>query len=447
MTSLVAVRAALKVADTDEAGRIAALIDEAKLAPYKSKESVKQRLGAIRVESPTLGKKQAPKALRKRQSNSDLQQMCLRELSEMREHLGDRYTFFSQPDNNEAPRKMSLEDAGMQTINSLTDSSLDATATLVKISSKTLESLCTEDWEAPDNLLPSPITRCMILPSNTLIPLHHSNQGTTVTTLLSGSIVWVIWLPTDGNHRTLQTAYENLAQGNGSELDLATDLDGGIIFVQNVGDGLHIPPFSPMMALSTSTSVLATSSEVTVENFISMLQKLALLKAWFQTELNGDLKQAEFGVELLRTFSLLLNGVDDQHVEEDDDEDSEPTGLNHLQLPRVEDGLLAELLNIWDDIKNNLSAMLGSADHKTMENIWGHFLISMPGQNCAICRKRVKNKQKLMKKHFIDMHWVTCQEKKRKASEEALDDDAGASKRTRRARTAEAGDRGGDISE
>jgi hypothetical protein len=443
MTSLVAVRAALKVADTDEAALITALIDEAKLAPYKSKELVKQRLGAKDVEFPTFGKKQAPKALRKRHSTSDLQQMCLRELPKMREQFGDKYIFFSQPDSDKASKEMSLEDAGVQTINSLTDSSLDATATVVTIPSETLENQCNEDWEELENLLTSPITQCMILPSNTLLPLHHNNEGTTVTTLLSGSIVWVIWPPTDKNHRTLQTAYEDLAQGDQSQVDLATNLEGGIVFVQTAGDGLKIPPFSLMMALSTSTSLLATSSEVTVENFISQLQKLALLKAWFQTELDSNRKQAEFRVVLLHTLDLLLNGTDDQHIEEHG-EDSEVAGLNHLKLPRVKGGLLAKLLRIWDDIKNDLSAMLGPADLKTMENIWGNFLVSMPGQDCAICGERVHNKQKLMKKHFIDMHWSKFRQTKRKASQEVLDDDKDVPKRTKRVRATETGDRDGD---
>jgi hypothetical protein len=443
MSSLVAVRAALKVADTDEAALITALIDDAKLAPYKSKELVKQRLGAKGIEFPTLGKKQAPKALRKRHSTSDLQQMCLRELPKMREHFGDKYIFFSQPDSDKSPKEMSLEDAGVQTINSLTDSSLGNTATVVTIPSEVLEDLYKEDWEEPENFLTSSITQCMILPSNTLLSLHHNNEGTTVTTLLSGSIVWAIWPPTDKNHRTLQTAYKDLAQGDQSQVDLATNLEGGIVFVQTAGDALRIPSFSVMMAISTSTSVLATSSEVTVENFQSQLQKLALLTAWWQTELDSDRKQAEFRAVLLRTLDLLLNGTDDQHDEEDG-EDSEVADLNHLKLPRVKGGLLAKLLRIWGDIKNDLSAMLGPADRKTMENIWVNFLVSMPGQVCAICGERVHNKQKLMKKHFIDMHWSNFQQKKRKASQEVLDDDEGAPRGTKRVRATETGDRDGD---
>lgn len=422
MTSLVAVRTALKAADTNETALLTALIDEGKLAPYKSKEIARQKLSSKGVEYPALGKKQVPRALRKRHSLKDLQQMCLRELAEMRECLGDRHTYFTQPDLSKVPKDTNLEDAGIQTIHSLTDPDLVATGTVVTFPSETLEKLCNEDWEEPVNFLACPITKCIVLPGNTLLPLHHSNEGTTITTLLAGSIVWVIWPPTDKNHRTLQTAYEDLAQGDESDIGLATDLEGGMIFVQKEGDGLRIPPFSLMMALATSTAVLATFSEVTVENFISRMQKLPLLKAWFQTELDGDRKQAEFNFVLLRTLGLLLNGVEDKDGD-DDDEEPEFMALNHLKLPHAKVSPLQKLLRIWDDIKNDLVAMIGPANHETVENIWGDFLIDVPGRDCAICGRRIQNKAKLIKKHFVDSHWSTYQETKRKDSKEPLGKD------------------------
>jgi hypothetical protein len=301
----------------------------------------------------------------------------------------------------------------------LIDPDLDSTATVATFPSEVLNELCDEGQESLQSLLRTTMTTCTVLPSDTLLPMHHSNEGTTITTLLSGSIVWIIWPPTSKNIRSLQTAYEILAEGSDVEPNTATDFEGGMILVQTEGDGLRIPPHSVMMALATSTSVLATYSEVTVENFITMLQNLPLLKTWFQTELDGYRKQSEFTASILRHLDLLLNGSPDEEA----NEDSEVMIFDHPNLSRAKGGSLDTLFTTWDHVKNELAAMMGPADHETMENIWQAFLIDFVGRECRICGKHIWNKEKLMKKHFIESHWSKFHKTKRHDSRDVLEKD------------------------
>lgn len=363
--------------------------------PYKSIDTARQKYGSNDVEYPILGKNQAHAALKQTQSSKDLHDICLRDLPEAREYFGDRLEYFVPHNNSDVPKGNSDQEAGMQTIDALVDRNTTTTEMVVTFPCETLDEMCQLGSTSTENLLHSTLTTCTVLPENAMLPLHHSNEGTTTMTLLAGSIVWIVWPSTRKNVGIFQAAYESFEEDfDATGLDVAGDLEGGVTFMQTVGDGLRIPPYSLLMGLATTTSVLASSSRVTVENFTSMLSKLPLLKAWFQTEIDGIDKQSRFIASILHWLDLLLNGDPD---DEDNDE---------FKLPRTKNGLLGELLGIWDAIKNDLAAMMGPADMTAMELIWGDFLVNAVGRECRICGVRVDNKQKRMKKHFITKHSV-----------------------------------------
>ncbi|KAH7075397.1 hypothetical protein BKA63DRAFT_594823 [Paraphoma chrysanthemicola] len=420
MTSLVGVRTALKTSDSEHAALFTSLLDTGKLVPYKSMDSIRRKLRLPETGYPCLGKKQAPVGLRKTPSLQKLQGICLRDLPDARKHYGDQLVYCPRFDADDADGVgVGITDArieeeiALRTINSLTGTDSSGYSTIVTFPSESLEELCSQGYEPPDNLLSASMTTCTILPRNTLLPLHHSNEGTTITTLLSGSVIWMIWPPTDQNINTLRTAYENFAAGfDESKLNVTSELEGGMTFVQMEGDGLRIPPFCTMMCLSTTTSILATYSSITVEDFVSMLHKLPLLRAWFQTELNGARKQSDFSASLLVFLDLMLNGNPD-----DEDRDQ-------FKLSDINGGLLHQLLSTWDEIKDDVAAMMGPADRKTLENIWGAYLISAKGRECRICHKSIRNKQKLMKAHFVAAHWSKVEATKRVDSLRATSEEA-----------------------
>jgi hypothetical protein len=415
MTTLVAVRTALKASDSEHAAVFTSLLDSGNLVPYKSKESISRKLGLAEADCyPRLGKKQAPIGLRTPPALKELHEICLRDFPMAREYFGDRLVYCPQTDTptDDDAVEMKEEETGMRTITDLRNAEAGANGTIVTFPSESLEELCSQGYEPPENLLRAAMTTCTILPRNTLLPLHHSNEGTTFTTLLSGSVIWIIWPPTEHNIHSLRTAYENFADDfDETQIDVAGALEGGMTFVQSAGEGMRIPAFCAMMCLSTTTSVLATYAHITVQDFIATLHKLPLLRAWFRTELDGTRKQSDFNASILRCLDLMLNG-------DADDEDRDAFKLEHAK-----DGLLDQLLSAWDKVKNDVAAMMGPTDCKTMESIWEAFLISAKGRECRICNKRVANKQKLMKKHFIEAHWSKVKASKRVDSMEAMDEE------------------------
>ena len=398
MSSIAAVRTALKSSDSENATLFTSLLEEHKFIPYKSREYAKRKL---RVDYARLGKKQVPSGLRGPQSPKALHDMCLRDLPKARERFGEQLTYFTQPGWSSAEEDMDQEAAGMQTINTLIDADAgDATTTIVTFPSETLEKMCADGWEPPRNILRTTMTTCTVLPKDTLLPLHHSNEGTTITTLLSGTIVWIIWPPTAKNMRGLQTMYEIMRERGVENHNVTFLFEGGMVFVQNQGDALSIPAHSVMMALATSTSVLAAYSEVTVQNFTATLERMPMLRAWFYAEIDGDRKQAEFVASLIRQLDLLLNGNPDI----ENGETPETTVPDEVKLPRATSGLLDTLLLTWDRVKGDLAAMMRPVDHKSMENIWEAFLVDCAGQECRICGENIQNKEELMRQHFIESH-------------------------------------------
>lgn len=423
MTSLVGVRTILEACATENTVIFTSLIDNGTLAPYKFKEILKRNFEPPGVDwYPSLGKKQAPVGLYKLSTNM-LQDICIRDLPEAREYFGDRLTYFLQNGAAHGSTETSEEHAGMQTINDLTKmgTTADSPCSIVTFPSEFLEDMCTGSASVPANLLRATMTTCTILREDTILPPQHSNEGTTVTTLLSGSVTWLVWPPTDHNIRTLQTAYENFAEDfDEAKMDVASDLEGGMIFMQTEGDGLRIPPFCPMISLATKTSVLATTSYVTVENYINLLQKLPLIKAWHYSEAcyrDDHLPNlSRFNSSILKHLDLMLNG------------DPENEERNAFQLPAttkeaLPGSLLGSLLEVWDGMKDDLAAMMGPKDSDAMVSIWEDFLTEAKGRKCWICSKEIRNKQRGMAKHFLEKHWVKATETTRVNSMEAGEED------------------------
>jgi hypothetical protein len=261
MGTLVAVRTALKNCEPEHAAPFASLMENGKLGPYKSNYPAKRNFGSSKADYLILGKTQTPEGLRKPLSAQELQEICLQDLPEARKYYGERLSYFVPCDLANDSMGMGNEEAGMRLIHSLTDISLDATGVITTFPSEALEKLCIQNRVPTDGLLrESTMTTCTILPSNTLLPLHHSNEGTTVTNLVAGSVIWIIWPSTDHNLTTLQAAYENVAEDfDATHLDVARNFEGGLTFVQAEGEGLRIPPLCPS-SLRTPKSQLITSS-------------------------------------------------------------------------------------------------------------------------------------------------------------------------------------------
>lgn len=397
MASLAAVQAILKAADSQDAASLCALIDNNKVGTYRS--GVRQRFGSSEADRPQLGNKFALFNSNKIPAFQDLRETFLHAFEETPERFADRDMYFAPATPVENTDNLSDKNQVSQIVDNLRslDLALENANHVIAFWSEALDNMRNERYSEPHNLLHSSVTKCAIVPANTVIHLNQSNEGTTTMTLLSGSIVWVIWPPTDHNHRTLQAAYEDFAEDfDGDKLDITQNLEHGLMLLQHKGEGLRVPPFCPMMSFATTTSVIAISTTVTIDEFISTLQKAPLLKAHFKVEPNSELKQTEFNVSILKWLDQLLNGKINADTETRD---------MRYKLILTDGGPLHTLINTWDDVKDGLAAMMSTTEHETMKDIWSVFLTGSKGRECKLCGKRVPKKPSTMREHFADKHW------------------------------------------
>lgn len=295
-------------------------------------------------------------------------------------------------------------DVSVQLIKSLTNPTFSVANTIVSFPSETLDQLCIKgSKEQSKDTLHTGVTSCTIISKGTIVPLQHSSEGMTVTTLLSGSMVWIIWPPTPHNLNILQTAYEDFAQDfDEAKLNVAHDLDNGVILVQAEGEELRIPPFCPMMGIALQTSALAKYTVTTVDQFIATFRKAPFLMAFFDTEMDGARKKLAFNQQLLWWLDRLLN---DEEINGDgDDSDTEELDANY-KLAFTEGGSLDTLLRSWNDVKEGLFALLGRQDAKVLCEIWTIFLDECAGRKCSICGGQVSHIWDAMSNHFMKMHW------------------------------------------
>jgi hypothetical protein len=400
-SELKAINAALTASGSEHASLFTSLIDDCKISYYNRRYPDKRNFGPSSANHLVWNTQQTPTGLRKL-SIKEVQEICLRELPQVHESYNEALSCFNLSNAGEDALFTAKVEAGTKLINALTDATSGAAGAVTTFPSETFEDIWDLDWEPPDGYLAAKMTTCTLLPNDTLLPLQHSNEGTTLTTLVAGSVTWVVWPSTEHNLGVLEAAYDGFAQNfDHAQLDVTGNLQGGMIFPQKEGQTVRLPPHCPMMALATKNSGMVSYTQMTQEDFMATLRKLPLLKAWFQTEIDGARKQSDFNAFLIRHLDAMLNGH----------EDCEEAG--YMKLTFKKGGPLDMLLRMWDDIKGDLAAILGPADHEAIASIWGDFLIEARGRNCIICKKECRNKLKLMKQHFEDAHWPNAKTTKR----------------------------------
>src|SRR5690242_6579571 len=262
--------------------------------------------------------------------------------------------------------------------------------------SPSLDDICGDTKVEYENVLRESVTMVTVLSAETILALQHSNEGTTFTTLLSGSAAWIIWPPTTHNLDILQKSYEDFPEGfDGITMDVCNQLQGGVCLVQSPKETIRIPSFCPMVCLSLETSILSTYCVVTANQLAKMLGKLPLLLAWFKTEVDGEHKKREFVTALLPHLSTILQGSFEKH------------DLKKCRYPYSEEGPLHSLLHSWDGIKHVVAGTLNTSEAEQVIVMWDSFLRQARGRQCWLCGKDVRNRLREIRKHFETEHWLT----------------------------------------
>lgn len=396
ITSLSAVREVLNKAPSQHTALFISLMDNGKNHPHGCKLAQRLVFGPEESDFPGLGKKLSPFDASKLPSPKHLQKLLANDLQRVRQqfsHYTNQVFYDSEESmtNNQGTEKDRID---FELLNSLTDTANTTSNGILSFPSSLLDDICGDTKVDYDNVLRESITNAIVFARSTLLSLEHSNEGTTFTTLLAGTIAWLIWPPTEQNLDILQSSYEAFSESfDHTKMNVADQLEGGVCFVQTVGEAIRIPPFCPMLCLSLETSVLATYSVVTVDQLDGILRKLPLLQAWFGTEIDGERKRLDLITVLLNHLSSVLQGR------------FEPTDITRHKYPYVQKGPLHSLLNRWDHVKSNLARMLSSADTERVKGSWGDFLRNTRGKECWICGMDIRNKLRNSSRHFEAKHW------------------------------------------
>ncbi|KAJ4353125.1 hypothetical protein N0V95_003659 [Ascochyta clinopodiicola] len=388
-----AVRGVLNKVQSEHALLFMSLIDNNKNHPHACKLAQRLVFGPNESDFPGLGKKLSSFDVSELPSPEVLQRLLIDDLRTARKEHNDHIshtvdnstTVGSETDDEETDSKL---------LKSLADHDNKDTGGLLSFPSRSLDESCGGATEEYDDFLRESTTTATILQRDTLLSLQHSNEGTTFTTLLSGAVAWIIWPPTEHNISMLRSYYEAFVDVfDGTKINVAAELEGGVCLVQSVGEAISIPPFCPMLCLSLEPSILATYSIVSIDQVVSLFRKLPLLQAWFKTELDGDRKEANLVIALLEQLSSILEG------------EFESANLKEHKYPYLQEGPLHSLLQTWDVVKNNIAHMLDPIYTKRLMEIWEQFLRSTHGRECWICGKSISNKPRDMRKHFEAEHW------------------------------------------
>jgi hypothetical protein len=386
MTTIVAVREILQNLSSNHVELLMSLVENGKNSPYRCSKTIKQQFGPSDLDFPTLGKRFSPFATSTLPSAEELRLGCLQDAKDAK-----IFPDVSSPAMNAGCTTGYQNKPELQSINGIVDTHASTSAVL-SFPSPYLESFCQEENKMPETVLRESMMTCMMFPDDTLLPLQHSNEGMTYATLLSGSVIWVMWPSTEYNIAIIQSVYEKLAEGSENAwVEAVGELQGGVFFKQLQGECLRISPLCPMICLSTEASMLATNSVLDAQELVPTLRRLPFLKMWFKTETDGERKQNKFNSTMVEYLKLILQGDFDN--------------FKKFTYPYTKEGPLKELLITWDEVKDCVADLLGPADAEALREAWLKFLRTARGRSCWICDTYFYSKKKSLGKHFDERHW------------------------------------------
>jgi hypothetical protein len=390
ITSLEKVREALNKAGSEHTPLFISLTKNGKNRPFDGKPPGRLPFGPEQNDFPSLGRRQSPFASKALPPLEDLQQLLVADLRTSQQRHNEESNDGTQLEADDSQ----TEAEQLKHLESLTDVKTDSGGIVLSFPSPSLDNMCGDKKVAYDHVVRESMTEATVLPRDTLLSLQHSNEGTTFTTLLSGSVAWIIWPPTRHNLDILRSSYRAFAEGfDGTKMNVSSELKDGVSLVQTVGDAIRLPPFCPMLCLSLEPSILATYFVLTATQLMDMLHKLPLLFEWWKTEIDGERKKNEFVAALLNGISTVLGGK------------YEPDDLRDFEYPYAQEGPLLTLLQSWDEIKHAVAGVSEGAETQRMMAMWTEFLSKAKGRKCWICGKSISNKLKDMPKHFETEHW------------------------------------------
>lgn len=266
------------------------------------------------------------------------------------------------------------------------------------------------DWQCDGNLGQSN-SQMTVAPANEVFEPeyyeHHLHS-----TLLTGTKVWLAFPPLDVNLSALRDEYDDMLMNNTtlvSETTLAK-LQHGIAIIQQPGQTLMIPPFWPVMMVSTKTSTSCTYFVATALKFPQRLQNVDLFLAITRLWPKKEQEQAQ----LITYATTLVNHVRRILRNDIPEFKSEPIAIKLCQ------GMMytREQANIRDELAKVCAAIDDKTQARRIEQelrqVWLDFMEEKRKKRleCRLCRMRVNNMagegspSERLAQHFLALHWA-----------------------------------------
>jgi hypothetical protein len=274
---------------------------------------------------------------------------------------------------------MYMEDGSIHNVKS---KELDATASF-------------QSWQS-DGMLGCSGLDLSVLPAGGSNDLDYRDCWT-LSTLLQGSLFWMIMPPTPENLELLREKYQKHMDGEETNSwEYVEQLTGTIAFVQSPGQMVYIPPCCLFAMISIETCVSAAYRIATVKKFHMTLHNLPLFLQ--RTYYDNSEAQAMKFKDKADTIQQALEAI-----------------LTSSLLPFDSKPAIIQICRMWKDVKDDVRTVCESViDEETstavqnrIKETFTKFLIEKGKKTakCRLCGIAKKELDETYAEHFEHAHW------------------------------------------
>ena len=315
--------------------------------------------------------------------------------------MGGKNTYQFAPSYG-APEKDAQ--AIVELLNNIHDPHYNKLGSILHMQSPTFERLCKykPEWDSDGVLYVSEV--CMsVTPAGGVEDLEFYNNYS-LSTLLTGTKVWLVFPPYPGNFPTLQAEYEALTQDpDRYAMDNSRKFERGIAFIQQAGQALILPPFWIAASISTQTAVSCTYHITTATVFADRVKYLhdyfLSARLWPADHEQSQRRVVEFATEFLEHLQKILANK-----------------FPHCNVANVIGEICRNYETLRTDLRRTLDAIEDKAVVRGFENkyraTWLKLLEEKRKKSpaCRLCNMRVQNMPAggsptdRLRQHFVDSH-------------------------------------------
>ncbi|KAF2655976.1 hypothetical protein K491DRAFT_778379 [Lophiostoma macrostomum CBS 122681] len=219
----------------------------------------------------------------------------------------------------------------------------------------------------------------------------------TLSTLLQGTMSWMIMAPTPENLELLRDKLQKDTNGEETNSwEYLEHMQGAVAFIQRPGQMVYIPPCCPYAMLTIETCVSAAYRMATAKKFSMSLQNIPLFmqRVLYDTSEVQEIKFTEKADKLQEALDAILTN----------------------SLPAYDaKNVIIQICRMWDDVKDdyrNLCEAIKDKDTSTaiqnrIKETFTRFLVAKGKKSakCRLCGIAKKTFDRGYAEHFAGAHW------------------------------------------